>query len=170
MGAPAAAETTTNADGKIVQTLNGSTAAFPKGVALFQWLGLNSALGVNGAPAQELPIVQPRYNAVVGPSNKPSQPWINDAATTNTMYFSFDTPVNAPLNPTDERSRTTAGARSSATCTSEAVRPTTGDPPGGCAAADLSPQEKALEFMLFDLSSCVIPDSVAPPSGGGPLQ
>jgi hypothetical protein len=35
--------------------------------------------------------------------------------------------------------------------------------PSGCANRALTPQEKALEFMLFDLTSCLVPVSNTPP-------
>jgi len=158
------------ANGKIVQTLNGSTQPFVKGEALFQWLGLEGALGVLGAPAMELPMRPPRFNAVVGPNNKPSQPWVNDDKTTNTMYFSFDTPVNAAAPPDGGPPAYCGRAVFSDLHvggeTTPADKP---PPPGGCSSADLSPQEKALEFMLFDLSSCVIPDTQPPSDAGVPI-
>jgi hypothetical protein len=151
--------------GVIDQTLNGGSGTFQKGQILAQWLGDVGALGKNSVPASELSIYQPRYNAVVGPTNKESQPWITaDSTSSNagsTMYFSFDTPVNAPIPP---------GGTTPAYCGRAvfsdlhvAGDPATNDsspPPNGCDNTDLSPQEKALEFMLFDLSSCVIPDTV----------
>jgi len=164
--------------GVVDQTLNGSSMAFPKGQALQQWLGVVGALGQGGVPMTELAIYQPRYDAVVGPNNKASQPWItsdNSGMAGQTMYFSFDTPVNNnPPPPGPDPSGgpiycgravfsdlhvagAPAGGGGGGACED------TPPPPGGCANVDLSPQEKALEFMLFDLSSCVIPDTVAPP-------
>src|SRR5260221_10294963 len=34
--------------------------------------------------------------------------------------------------------------------------------PGECTVAGMSPQEKMLEFMIFDLGSCVTPSTCAP--------
>jgi hypothetical protein len=155
--------------GTIVQTLNGSTQPFAKGVALDQWLGIVNALGQNGVPAGDLSIYQSRYNAVVGAANVHSQPWITSSS--NTMYFSFDTPVNQPDQP-DGGPPAYCG-RAVFSDLHVAGDPTTNDtapPPGGCSSGPLSPQERALEFMLFDLSSCVLPDTVNPPDAGVPTQ
>jgi hypothetical protein len=159
--------------GAIVTTLNGSTQTFAKGQALDQWLGVVGALGQNGVAAADLAIYQPRYNAQVAPANKPSQPWItyDDSGTNWTMYFSFDTPVGGIKSDGGTESGPTYCGRAVFSDLHVAGNPVTTDtmsPPGGCYTGDLSPQEKALEFMLFDLSSCVIPDTT-PPSTSGPI-
>jgi hypothetical protein len=165
--------------GMIEQSLNGSGKPFPKGQALSKWLGNVGALGQNGVPSGELSIYQPRYNATVGTSNVESQTWITaDNASGNsgsTMYFSFDTPVNAAPGPDGGAPQYCGRAVFSdlhvSGDPSDADKPNlkTGGapPPGGCDSTELSPQEKALEFMLFDLSSCVLPDTVAPPQDAG---
>jgi hypothetical protein len=156
-------------NGAIVQTLNGSTQPFPKGQALFQWLGHVGALGVQDAGPQQLPIFLPKYNGQVGPNNKRSQPWITDSTSGSTMYFSFDTPVNAPQAPDGGPPQYCGRAVfSDLHVGADPMTMDTSPPPGGCENTDLSPQEKALEFMLFDLSSCVLPDTQAPPDAGVP--
>jgi hypothetical protein len=147
-------------------TLNGTTKPFPKGVAFQQWLAFEQfltdggVLGTGGVAAGELPIYQPRYNAVVGPTNTPSQGWITSDATGmagQTMLFSFDMPIASAPAPSCGRA-----VFSDIHAEGNPATVDTPPAPSGCATVDLSPQEKALEFMLFDLSGCVVPDSATP--------
>ncbi len=152
--------------GTIATTLNGASRTFAKGQALDQWLGAVGALGQNGVAAGELSIYEPRYNAQVGPTNTPSQPWITWSPWT--MYFSFDTPLNAPVGADGTKNYCGRAVFSDLHVGGDPSTTDTPSPPGGCSTGPLSPQEKALEFMLFDLSACVIPDTVAPPTSGIP--
>ncbi|MBV9949282.1 MAG: hypothetical protein JOZ69_20705, partial [Myxococcales bacterium] len=155
---------------KIATTLpNGNT--FPKGVAMQQWLSNVGAL-TNG----ELPIGSPRHNADVGVANSASTPWIsadqNAMPPNATMYLSFDMPlaggaggamqgggaenvcgrivysdlhVGADSNDYGSMGMP-AGLFGGGVGGRNAIAPT------GCnTTATLSAQEKALEFMLFDL-------------------
>jgi hypothetical protein len=154
--------------GLITTTLNGSTQPFPKGVALQKWLGNTAALGKNAVPAGELSIFTPRYNASVGAGNTASQAWISSDASGmagSTLYFSFDTPVGATVAPDGTAPYCGRAVFSDLHVAGDPTTQDSSPPPGGCVDADLSPQEKALEFMLFDLSACVISDKVAPPMG-----
>jgi hypothetical protein len=158
---------------------------FPRGVAMDQWLMNVGALGVNGAPPGELNIVQARHNADVSAANTPSVPWIvadkNTAPTMGrrmttqnagaTEYFSFDTPLAAPAVEQCGRvvySDLHVGAASGdyGGYTSMGQIPMGAAVPSGCANNQLSPQEKALEFMLFDLSGCITPSNQG--AGGVP--
>lgn len=146
--------------------INGSiVTTFPKGMALQQWLMDNNAL-VNG----ELPIQEARNNADVQPGiHDVSQPWIVGApgSMAATQYFSFNTPT--------AQARTPDGVLCGRVVFSDlhvgaASDDNPMDPvPQSCKDVELSPQEKALEFMLFDLSACVIPDDV-PPTPPPPLK
>ncbi len=134
---------------------------FAKGEALKEWLGNVNAL-TNG----QLRIQAGRHNADVSAANTPSQAWITASggkAPGATQYFSFNTPTDALGSVGDQGggycgrvvfSDLHVGAASG----DDKSRPV----PSGCSNKDLSPQEAALEFMLFDLSSCIIPDKLPP--------
>jgi hypothetical protein len=146
----------------LVQTTLPSGAPFPKGQALRDWLDTVNALG----PSGELAITAARHNADVTAANVSSTPWI--AADQNaippgaTQYFSWDTPV---AQGTDGSAEVACGR---VVYSDLHVGAASGDQiggvcPDGCANNPLSPQEKALEFMLFDLSSCLTPLTFPPP-------
>jgi hypothetical protein len=134
---------------------------FPKGQALTEWLGNVGALQ-NG----QLPIKEARNNARVTASHTPSQVWIvadaNSRAPGAAQYFSFNTPTN--LNTTPDMPAAYCGrVVYSDLHVGAASGDDGGDPvPTGCANRPLSAQEAALEFMLFDLSSCVMEDDKPP--------
>jgi hypothetical protein len=145
-----------NIQGDIVTKLpNGQP--FTKGLALQQWLSVTGAL----TPFGQLPIDEARDDAFVTAANTPSQQWITasplSSAPGAAEYFSFNTPVAAA--PASQCGRVVfsdihVGAASS----DDPTKPI----PAECSTAALAPQEKALEFMLFDLSSCISPDSAPP--------
>jgi hypothetical protein len=170
--------------GEIVTTLttNGG-GTFAKGVALDAWLTGVHALGTSNVPAADLAIAEPRYNANVT-TQKPSQPWVQldpatDTSSAPTMFFSFDTPVSTAENArycgravfsslhvggaSYDGVNCNAGGGGIGGLPGEDCNPghvPAAPPPAGCDTSHpLSPQEKVLEFMLFDLSSCVVPDT-----------
>jgi hypothetical protein len=151
-------------DANIETTLPGG-GAFPRGVAMQQWLG-----NVGALTGGELAIEVARHNAVVTAANTPSIPWIvadqNASPPDQTEYFSFDTPFGVTEGGQCGRvvySDLHVGAASKDYGWNGSTVPAGATVPSGCAQADLSPQEKALEFMLFDLSACITP----PTQGAG---
>jgi hypothetical protein len=151
-----------------IETTLPNGAAFPRGVAMKTWLGNVGAL-TNG----ELHIVQARHNAVVSAANTPSTPWIvTDTSAkppSETEYFSFDTPFGTAAGEQCGRvvySDLHVGAASGDYGGYTDNIPGNAVVPSGCADNALSPQEKALEFMLFDLSGCITPPDQS--AGGVP--
>jgi hypothetical protein len=147
-----------------IQTTLPSGAAFPKGLAMNTWLG-----NVGALTGGELSIEEAKHNADVGAMSPLSTPWIVANASANpphaTEYFSFDTPIGAaPANLCGRVVYSDLHVGAASNDNPELPVPT------DCTPGKLSPQEDALEFMLFDLSSCVIPNSEPPqaPPGSPP--
>ncbi len=158
----------------VVQTTLPNGSPFPRGAAMKQWL-----TNVGALPTGELHIVQARHNADVSVANTPSTPWILADAKTGmraagaTEYFSFDTPFGTAAGEQCGRvvySDLHVGAASTDynNQNPDGNIPANAIVPSGCANKDLSAQEDALEFMLFDLSGCVTPPDQG--AGGVPTK
>ena len=142
-------------------TLSGG-AVFTGGLALEAWLD-----GVGALANNQLPIWFARYN-VRALLEAQSTEWIHlddsvSLAPSATQYFSADTPVGAsvPCGRIDYSDLHVSGGPG---VNAPGVPPDypAGGPgivPDGCASHPLTPQEDALEFMLFELTSC-LPDLV----------
>jgi len=127
--------------------------SFPKGMAFADWLQNVMATTTKGV----MSIAQPRHD--IDSVTMKAQRWISWAS--GILHMTFNTPINA--QPDDMGIPQYCGrvvysdfhVSASAADFSQKF-------PASCKAGDMSGQEKALAFMLFDLSSCVQKDSEQP--------
>jgi hypothetical protein len=145
--------------------------SFPKGDTFGKWLGVVNALNSAGPPPSI--ILNPVADSVVS-VNAPTVRWIYDPAASHVKYLSFGTPIGGAPPPPD------AGAEPPKNYCGKAVftdlhtggslLSTVPSIPDGCTGRGLSPQQKALEFLFFDLSACVTNDNSPPPPPPPPIQ
>jgi hypothetical protein len=142
---------------------------FPKGAALADWLVAVGATPMRGRI--DLWDLAHSVAQVTAPTQRwiylPSNPnWTSQG--TSTQYMTFNTPVGVAADAqcgrvvhTDLHVKAAPAATGERKDTSE---PGTGGTPfpTGCTSMSLSAQEKALEFLFFDLSACVQPDTDMP--------
>lgn len=120
---------------------------FSRGSTLAGWLLQTSVAGsVNYGKLA----VNPAQNSLMSVDTTKVQSWLSIPASNNIQYASFDTPTTAM--PAQKCGRFVFSDVHVAS-TDQVNVPF----PNGCTSTTLSPQEKALIFLLFDLSSCIEP-------------
>jgi hypothetical protein len=131
--------------------------SFPKGQALADWL-----VNVGSTAPRGKLVIRAAQHTVDAVNSAVAQRWIYSNAPTSVQYLTANTPMNVPEDAQCGRivlsdiHVSNTGQTPSDTSNSNIAYP------DGCRTTDLSDQEKALEFMLFDLSSCVRRDDKPP--------
>jgi hypothetical protein len=150
-----------------VQTTLPNNKPFPEGAALQSWLGNVGALS-----GSHLTVQVARQNALVGPSNL-ATPWVQylglPTDPNSTQYFSWDMPFDAGLNDAGVPQYCGRAVFSDMHVSGGQLGQVSNDyktsttVPTGCdSTSALSPDEDAIEFILFDLSSCITPAGSTP--------
>jgi hypothetical protein len=126
---------------------------FPRGSDMAKWLldvGASTTLGQIALAN----VKNPATSVLSGVAQR----WIYDDAM-GTPYISANTPIELAASPDQQCGRIVhTGIHVSATASDSHS-----SFPGGCETGDLTGQEKALEFLFFDLSSCVTDETKPPP-------
>jgi hypothetical protein len=124
--------------------------SFPKGQAMAEWL-----MNVGASTSfSQVSISEPRQD-VNGIHDPPSQEWISSISPPSAQHFTFDTPIGVPSDQQCGKVVFSDFHVVSGETTGVAF-------PSDCVEGPLTSQEKILEFMFFDLASCVQDDSKPP--------
>jgi len=155
---PTVAKRSSGAHGFDVDVTAMIDTTFPKGVAFADWL-----VNVGATPTRGQIVIRGAEHSVDAAFLPMAQQWIYghdaDKNTPMVQYFSFNTPVGTAAEQQCGRVVMSDVHVSAFSGADSGKQPF----PNGCVTTELTAQEKALEFMLFDLSSCVSPDSKPPP-------
>jgi hypothetical protein len=127
--------------------------SFPKGQALAEWM-----INVGGSQVMGEMQIKEGQHTIDAVNAETSTRWVYTDSPDTVQYYTF----NAPVGVADE-------AQCGRVVDSD-IHVSSGDTvgqafPSGCKTNTLSPQEKALVFMLFELSACLIPDDMDPIPG-----
>jgi hypothetical protein len=158
-------------------TLGDIDTSFPKGALFATWLGNVNSLSVTTPPKITMNVSRHDIDPTPAPPGTgvtaPGQRWISvDPKLPNGSNFPTGYPnyVGAPQHYTFN---TPVGAAATAQCgrvlfsdfhvLNASVNGATFPSECGSRTDALSPQEKVIEFMLFDLGSCITPDKPPPP-------
>jgi hypothetical protein len=128
--------------------------SFPKGLAFSQWLVNVGASQTAG----QLVIAKAQKSAKVA-NPELAQPWVQ--GTGAIQYMSVNTPVELAATPAEQCGRfihTDLHVAGNSTSFSDQATPF----PNACDMGALTPEEKALAFMIFDLSNCVMQEDLTP--------
>lgn len=130
--------------------------SFPKGKAFAEWLVNVKASTTPG----ELELLESRHDLNAA-NDPPSTTWMTTSEfpppnTAATLHITFNTPVGQPA---DMQCGRVVFSDFHVSASAKTSSPTF---PASCKTGDLSAQEKALEFMVFDLSSCIQNDKEVP--------
>jgi hypothetical protein len=126
----------------------------PKGKDFATWLGLVGALSTPTPP--QIAINFPRHDLNSIPTGQGAQQWITSTNPQTVQHFTVDTPVMA--TPDKVCGRVVYSDFHVANSNNTGLTF-----PAECQTTPLTAQEKVLEFMIFDLASCIGPTTSPPP-------
>jgi hypothetical protein len=148
--------------------------SFTKGVSMGQWMGVVGAQASAGPPPTiSASVVATTVSTVNATAPQATVRWLYDPSSSDAVkYMSFGTPIGGlKIGDAGETKQYCGKAVFTDLHTSASLLSTVMDVPGGCMsnAGMLSAQQKALEFLFFDLSACVVNDKIDPPMPPPPM-